>query len=142
VQLHQQIDRIHAAGAELFVIGNGTPNFVAGFRETTAYLGPLYCDPSRAAYRAAGLQRGAMRILNPLSAAYAVRALARGHLQGRTQGDATQQGGLLVVLPPGRIAYHHVSRVAGDNAPVDEVVAALGRAVGVRPPQVRAAHGS
>jgi len=127
VQLHHESGRIHAAGGELVVVGSGTPNFVAGFRETTHLDGPIYCDPGLASYRAAGLKRGVWRTINPLGIAYGVRALVRGNLQGRTQGDATQQGGVLVILPPspGRIVYEHVSQVAGDNAAAAEVVSAL-----------------
>jgi peroxiredoxin len=130
VQLHRQDDRIRAAGAELVAIGSGTPNFIAGFRELTGFRGTLLSDPTLSAYRAAGMRRGHWRSFTPLSAAYAVRALARGHMQGRTQGDAAQQGGVLVVLPPGRVVYAHFSKVTGDNAPAEEVVAALERAVG------------
>ena len=136
MQLHHKIDRIHGAGAELVVVGSGTPNFVAGFRELTGFQGPLYCDPTLSAYRAAGLRRGVMRILNPLSAGYAVRALVRGNFQGRTQGDATQQGGVLVITPSspgGRIVFEHISKVAGDNAPAEEVVSALEHAVAPPP---------
>ena len=128
VQLRHQIDRIHQAGGEIVVIGSGTPNFVAGFREQTGWTGPLYVDPSLASYKAAGLQRGMWRNFTPVNAAYAVRALARGHMQGRTQGDPSQQGGVLVIVPPGRIVYEHVSKLAGDNAPADEVAAALPQA--------------
>lgn len=133
MQVHRQIDRIHAAGAELVVIGSGTPNFVAGFREETRYSGPLYCDPALASYRAARLRRGLLRTLNPLSLAFAARAVARGSFQGRTQGDATQQGGALVILPPGRVIYEHVSDVAGDNAPAAELTSALEAAVQASP---------
>jgi hypothetical protein len=136
VQLHRNVDRIHGAGAELVIIGSGTPNFIAGFRETTHYGGPIYCDPGLASYRAAGLRRGAFRTINPLTIAMGVRALARGNFQGRTQGDATQQGGVMVVLPPGQVVYEHVSDVAGDNAAADEVVEALLTAV--TPPPTRA----
>jgi hypothetical protein len=129
VQLHQQIDRIHAAGAELVIIGNGAPNFIAGFREHTHYQGPLYTDPSLKVYKAAQLKRGVATLMSPKLIGNALRAVSRGHMQGRTQGDATQQGGVLVVLPPGRVAFAHVSDVAGDNAPADQVVAALERAV-------------
>ena len=132
VQLHHEIGAIHAAGGELVVIGSGTPNFIAGFRETTKYDGPLYVDPELVSYRAAGLKRGVLRTLNPLSLAHGVRALVRGNFQGRTQGDALQQGGALVILPPGRIVYEHLSDVAGDNAPPKEVVAALQAALAKR----------
>jgi len=131
VQLHHKADRISAAGAELVVVGSGTPNFIAGFRETTHFTGRILSDPTLSAYRAAGMKRGLMRVLNPLVAVYGLRAMARGHMQGRTQGDPTQQGGVLVIIPGGGIIFEHHSSVAGDNAPADEVVAAL--EAGVRP---------
>src|SRR5262249_21196956 len=135
VQLRHEIGAIHAAGGELVVIGSGTPNFIAGFRETTKYDGPLYVDPQLVSYKAAGLKRGVLRTLNPLTIAMGVRAMAHGNFQGRTQGDNYQQGGILVIIPsspagpPGRIVYEHVSDVAGDNAPAREVVAALQAAI-------------
>ena len=127
VQLHREMDRIHKAGAELVVIGSGTPNFVAGFREITGYNGPLYVDPSLASYQAAGMNRGMWRNFTPMSAVYGIRALARGNLQGRTKGDPSQQGGVLVITPPGKIVYEHHSKVAGDNASANEVASALER---------------
>jgi len=125
VQLHHRIDDIHAGGAELFIIGNGTPNFIEGFREKTKYEGSLYTDPSLASFRAAQLKRSMSANFNPLGLGRAVRALSRGHVQGRTQGDAAQQGGLVVVAPGGEVKYHHVSSGPGDLAPMAEVLRAL-----------------
>lgn len=125
MQLHRERKRIEDAGAALHVIGNGPPLFMAGFRETTGYDGPLYTDPSLAVYRALELRRGAFTIVNPRAAWNAVRALRGGFRQGRTQGDATQQGGLLVVGTDGAIRYRHADRVAGDHAPLRDVLAAL-----------------
>lgn len=125
MQLHHAIDRIHAAGAELVVIGSGTPNFIAGFRENTGFTGTILSDPTLSAYQVAGMRRSMWRNFNPLSGAYAVRALARGHFQGRTQGDPSQQGGVLVIVPPDRIIFEHFSKVAGDNAPPSAILAAL-----------------
>jgi hypothetical protein len=127
VQLHREMDRIHQLGAELVVIGNGTPNFIAGFREHTGYQGPLYVDPSLASYTAAGMKRALWRIFTPQTLAYGVRALVGGHRQGRTRGDQEQQGGVLVIAPPGRIIHEHQSKVAGDNEPPARIVAALER---------------
>lgn len=126
VQLHRTIDDIHAAGAELYVIGNGTPNFIAGFRETTGYDGPLYVDPSLEAYRVAGLKRGVLSTFGPRSALRGIRTLTRGHKQGRTQGDPWQQGGTLVVDPGGQVIMAHVSSGAGDNAAPEQILSALG----------------
>lgn len=125
MQLHRDIDKLRAAGLDLYVIGNGTPNFIAGFREQTKYDGPVYTDPSLAAYRAAELKRGVARTFDPRALGKTVSAFMQGHRQGRTQGDPWQQGGVLVVAPGGEVRFHHASERPGDNATVDQIVAAL-----------------
>lgn len=114
--------QLHRANIpNLVVIGNGAPNFIAGFRETTGYTGPLYTDPSLAVYKAAELKRGIGHVLSLRAAAKSIGTLKRGFRQGKTQGDATQQGGVLVIAPDGRILYHHISEYPGDNASPDEI---------------------
>lgn len=125
MQLHRHIDEIRAAGGELIVIGNGSPTFIDGFRETTGWDGPLYTDPSLEAYKAAGLKRGVLTVLNPRSALAALGALREGFRQGRTQGDAWQQGGVVIVAPDGDVLWTQVSEHAGDNAGADEIIRAL-----------------
>ncbi len=125
MQLHRDIDKLRAAGLDLYVIGNGTPNFIAGFREQTKYDGPVYTDPSLAAYRAAELKRGVARTFDPRALGKTVSAFVQGHRQGRTQGDPWQQGGVLVVEPSGEVRFHHASERPGDNATVDQILAAL-----------------
>jgi hypothetical protein len=125
VQLHRDHDKLTAAGVDLAVIGNGTPNFIAGFREQTGYQGALYTDPTLALYRAAQLKRGITKTLDPRALGKTIAAFRNGHRQGRTQGDAWQQGGVLVVAPDGRVLWHHASERPGDNATVAQIVAAL-----------------
>ena len=125
MQLHQHVDQIHAAGAELFVIGNGSPIFMEGFRESTHYTGGLYTDPSLEVYKAAGLKRGLLKTFNPRSGLAALGTLKDGFRQGRTQGDALQQGGTLVVSTRGDILWAHVDRFAGDHASPEEILRAL-----------------
>ena len=125
MQLHRQIDMIHAAGCELHVIGNGLPMVIAGFRETTGYAGPLYTDPSLAVYRAAELRSGLLTVLNVGSVVRTIGSLRRGFRQGRTQGHALQQGGVLVVAPSGDILWHHISEGPGDNATAAQIVSTV-----------------
>jgi hypothetical protein len=125
VQLHRDVDKLRAAGADLVIIGNGAPSFIAGFREHTKYDGPIYTDPSLAVYRAAELERGIAKTFDPRALAPTIGAFMRGQRQGRMQGDAWQQGGVLVVAPDGRVRWHHASKRPGDNATVAEIVAAL-----------------
>jgi hypothetical protein len=107
------------------VIGNGTPSFIAGFRDQTHYEGPIYTDPSLATFRAAELKRSVTSTLDPRSLGKALSAFARGQRQGLTQGDAWQQGGVLVIAPTGEVKWHHASERPGDNATVAQIVAAL-----------------
>ena len=114
--------QLHRANIpNLVIIGNGAPHFIEGFRETTGYTGPIYTDPTLAVYKAAELKRGAMTVLKLRAAAATIGALKRGFRQSGTYGDATQQGGVLVVAPDGRILYHHISEYPGDNATPDEI---------------------
>jgi hypothetical protein len=126
VQLHRDIDKIHAAGAEMIVIGNGAPHFIAGFREITGYNGPLYTDPSLAVFQAAELERGVLNTFSLKAIAPSVKAARAGFKQGKTQGDPWQQGGVLIVMPGGAVRWKHVSRRPGDNARAADIVAALG----------------
>jgi hypothetical protein len=125
VQLHRSIGDIHAAGAELYVIGNGAPMFIEGFRETTGYDGAIYTDPSLEVYKAAQLERGFFKTINFGGALASIGSMRRGFRQGKTQGDATQQGGVVVVAPGGSVVFHQVSKHPGDNAKPDDIVRAL-----------------
>ena len=125
MQLHRDIDKLRAAGADLYIIGNGTPNFIEGFREQTKFQGPIYTDPSLTVFKAAQLKRSVTSTLDPRSLGKALGAFARGQRQGLTQGDAWQQGGVLVVTPDGTVKYHHASERPGDNATGAQILAAL-----------------
>lgn len=85
----------------------------------------LYVDPSLKVYEAAGLKRGLRMILNPATLKASLRAMAKGHFQTSTQGDAYQQGGTFVVWPGGQVNYRHISGFAGDLAPDAAVLKAL-----------------
>lgn len=126
MQLHRALPQIHALGAELCAIGNGKPHWVTGFREITGFTGLILCDPTMEAYRAAQMERGRWRdILNPRTLAYGMRAVARGMFQGRTQGDPKQNGGVLVVAPPGHVLFRQISEVAGHHAKIEDILQVL-----------------
>ncbi|HEY6036262.1 MAG TPA: peroxiredoxin-like family protein [Kofleriaceae bacterium] len=124
-QLLSEVATVRAAGADIYVIGNGSPSFIEGFREQTGWTGPIYTDPSLAVYRAAELKRSVTSTLDPRSLGDAWKALRHGTRQGRTQGDQWQQGGTLVVAPSGDVRWHHASGRPGDNATGAQIVAAL-----------------
>jgi hypothetical protein len=125
VQLHRDIKAIRAAGAELYVIGNGAPHYIEGFRETTGYTGTVLTDPSRAVFAAAQLKRGPRTMLSVGVVARGISTLRRGYRQGLLHGDNLQQGGVLVIARDGRVLYHHISSEMGDNAPASAILAVL-----------------
>ncbi|MSP17366.1 MAG: hypothetical protein EXR73_12305 [Myxococcales bacterium] len=120
-----EADRIRELGAELVVIGNGAPRYVAGLRETTGFSGRVLCDPTLASYRAMKLRRSVWRTLGPQNLLHSVRAFARGHRQEKLQGDPWQQGGVLVAMPPNRVAFRFTNAGAGGHMPGQAIVREL-----------------
>ena len=117
------VDEIRKKGAELVVVGSGTPEQAKRFAKEEQ-LDVLVTDPTLEAYRIAGMKRGVLRVMNPKSGLNALRALAGGHMQGRTQGDAWQQGGV-VVIRDGHMLLQHAASEAGDPTDFRGVIGAL-----------------
>ena len=115
---------IKAAGAQLVVIGNGTPGFAQGFRDELGFTGLLLTDPSLRAYQLAGMERG-LKSVNPRALLEAVRAFGKGFRQTSTRGDAWQLGGVIVVRPPGELVYRYASQHAGDHPDNASILGAL-----------------
>jgi hypothetical protein len=115
------------AGARVLVIGNGWPAMAKHFAERVGLPASitLLTDPSRRAYRGAGLKRGLWRTLGPHAWLPYLRTLLRGFRQRWTAGDPWQQGGALVLAPGGRVLYRHVSEHPGDQAAVAALLSAL-----------------
>ena len=138
MQLHRARHEIEEAGARLVVIGNGAPNFVAGFRERTGFAGTIYTDPERNTYRALKLKRGVRTSVNRKTVARAVKAFRAGNRQVGTQGDPWQQGGVFVVAAGGALVYEQRSEYAGDHPPVEEIIEAARAAADASPPAATA----
>jgi hypothetical protein len=114
-------------GAQLVVVGNGKPQHIASFRKTVGFEGELVTDPSLESYKAALFVRTGLISLFRLSViAAGLRALRKGFRQGWTQGEDSQQGGVIVVRPPGDVLYRFASRFAGDHPEPRAALAALG----------------
>lgn len=129
VQVHRERPEIRARGAELVLIGNGNRHFAKAFADAFRIEAPLYVDTTRASYRALGMRRGFRATLGSVASLKNVaRALKAGFRQGLTRGDAWQLGGVLVVARGGEVLFSHRSEAAGDKAPVEAILSALGRA--------------
>ncbi len=118
---------IEANGASLAVIGNGTALMARDFAEKFSVCVPLFTDPERKSYDVARWRRptasAVLKLGTTLKAS--VRAMKGGFRQGKTQGDAFQLGGVLVLDPSGEILFEHGDAAAGDHASIDAVLDVL-----------------
>jgi hypothetical protein len=122
-QLRGVADRIQHKGAALVVIGNGSVDDARELRAAQRLSFPVYTDPGRSSYRAAGLKRG--RFVSGRMALNAARALLGGHLQTIAKGDPKQQGGAFVFAAGGELRFAFVSEEAGHHPDPEELVEAL-----------------
>ncbi len=118
-------DRIRALGAELIVVGNGRPDQAATFKDELGLTIPLLVDPTGAAYRAAGLQRGLSKVFKFGTFRNAARAKGKGFRQKGVQGDPWQLGGTLLIAPGGKVLLHQISHEAGDHPDPQQLIAHL-----------------
>jgi hypothetical protein len=123
--LRDRIGEIHRAGAELVVIGNGSPQHARWFAEEQPEEVRVLTDPELATFRAIGARRGPASSLRFGTLRAALRALRRGFRQSGTRGDPWQQGAVWVVRPGGEVIFRHTSRWAGDHPDPDDVLGAL-----------------
>lgn len=119
------------AGVNLVLIGQGTPRQAAEFRRRQGIQLPVLADHDRVSYKAAGTKVGGVTdLFSPQTVAKGLLATARTRrTQTRTIGNAGQLGGALVVLPDGSIPWSRMAEDASDNAPPEEILAAVREAV-------------
>lgn len=115
-------------GAQLVVVGNGSPDQARDLKHELGFPATLWVDPDMNAYRAAGLRRGPARTLSWRTFGHLIRAWRGGHRQAAVQGDPWQLGGTFIIGPPDRVHFAHISREAGDHAAIPDLLQALAQA--------------
>ena len=116
---------LRKAGVNVAAIGLGDATYARAFRDEAGIDFPLLIDEAGAAYKAAKLRRASLlHLLRRDNMAARKRARAGGHRQHKLGKDPLQLGGSFVFGPGNVDRYAHVSRTFGDNAPVDDLVAA------------------
>lgn len=124
--MRDYVPRIHAAGGELVILGNGTPQHAAWFVEDYHIETPVVTDPDLVSHRIVGAKKP--WFLDPRTFAASLRAFRNGFRQTRTMGSAMQLGGVFVITPAGEMPYRYLSAYAGDHPPPEDAVAELERA--------------
>lgn len=123
--MRDKVEQIREAGAELVVVGNGTPEHAADFRDQERIDYPLLVDPELEAYRTAGLRRGMRDALRAKTLTHAMRAFRQGFRQSSVKGDPWQLGGIFVIAPGGKVLWKYISREAGDHPDPDRILEVL-----------------
>jgi AhpC/TSA antioxidant enzyme len=115
-------------GVGTVMVGSGAPDFIDGFVERQA-LGDkkvtILTDPSLIAFRAAGLERSRWGTFGPHALVDFGRALLDGHRHAGLLGDATQQGGTMLVDRGGVVRFLHRAAHLGDHPDPADVVDAV-----------------
>ena len=102
-------------------------NYARIFREDTGIPFPLLVDENREAYRAAELKSASLlHLLRSDNANARKRAKANGFRQEKMGENPFQLGASFVFAPGNLDRYVHLSKTFGDNAPVAELLGALG----------------
>jgi peroxiredoxin len=135
-ELGPRLDELVRVGVHVVLVGNGTREQMAAFRERNALLDArvdLVTDPTLTVHRAAGLQRSIWSTFGPRSMIEHARLWAAGLGNRSVEGDATQQGGAMLVDARGIVRLARRDRSIGDHVSASQLVdAALGLAIEAR----------
>lgn len=122
------VPRIHAAGGELVILGNGTPEQAQWFVEDYKVTTPVVTDPELKSHGIVGARKPPF--MDPRSLVAAAGAFRKGFRQTKTMGSARQLGGVFVISPDGMMTYRYLSKFAGDHPHPEDAVRALEHAGG------------
>jgi peroxiredoxin len=124
-ELSPRLDEIDRAGVHVLLVGNGTPDQMAAFRERHALSDKkveLVTDPELVGYRAAGLERSIGSTLGPRSMLEHLRLWGTGLRGHRVAGDMTQQGGAMLVDAVGVVRLARRSHSIADHVAASDLV--------------------
>ena len=131
--MRDHYDEIKGLGGGVIAIGTGSVKYAASFVEDEHVPFPVLVDDHSHAAKAAQVKRVNFKTLlfDKRSREGAKAAHAAGH-RIHWPGKRTNQLGATFVLAPGNVvAYEHIDEHTADHAPLDDVIAALGKAAGV-----------
>lgn len=126
--MRDRYPEFEAKRASVAAIGMGLTTMAADFRDKHDIPFPLLVDQARETHKALELKRGKLlEIVGPKQVARGLKAFVTGTSAGRPapKQDVLQLGGALVVAPGGDVLYRHQAAGSEDNAPVDDLLAAL-----------------
>jgi peroxiredoxin len=126
-QLRHRYAELQAAGAQVVIVGMGTPAQTRDFIAAEDLPFPVLSDPRRVSHRAYGAVRGTLRQLSfhPRIWARGMQATLAGKAQTGTVGDPAQLSATFIVDRQGVIRFAERAALSSDYTAVDTLLAAL-----------------
>lgn len=117
-EIERHRDRYADAGVAVALVGCGSLEEAAAFRDKLELTTAIYNDPERAAYRAYGVGTTTSgTILNPRVVAGGIRSLAKGYAPRRSSGDPLQLQGQFLIDREGIVRSVSRPRLMSDIPP-------------------------
>ena len=114
------------AGAQVVLVGMGTPSESAEFAAKFKSPFPVVADPQKKLYRQFELkQMSTLGFFSPSLALKGVAAIVGGHGIGMPQGDVRQLPGVFIIDTAGEIVFSHFSSNPADHPDAKTIIAAL-----------------
>jgi peroxiredoxin len=126
-QLRHRYADLRAAGAQVVIIGMGTPAQTREYIAAEDVPFPVLSDPRRVSHRAYGVMRGGLRQLafHPRIWTRGKQFRQEGLVQTGTVGDPAQLSATFIVDRQGVIRFAERAAISADFTSVDTLLAAL-----------------
>ncbi|MGH7282507.1 MAG: AhpC/TSA family protein, partial [Polyangiaceae bacterium] len=109
------LDELHGLSVAVILVGNGDPHAIRGFIERERlrdYPVELVTDPTLRSHALAGFERSVWSTIGPAAIWADLVARSKGYTGSAHDGDAFQQGGVLLISESRRLVFRCASRVA------------------------------
>ena len=114
------------AGAQVVLVGMGTPSESVEFAAKFKVPFPIVADPQKKLYRKFELkQMSTLGLFSPSVALKGVAAIVGGHGIGMPQGDVRQLPGVFIINTAGQIVFSHFSGNPADHPDSKTILAAI-----------------
>jgi len=122
-QLRLKRGHFDQAGAQVVLVGMGTPEESAAFKMKLDIPFPLISDPTRRLYKLFGLKQvSALGLVSPSVAFKGFLAMTKGHAPGIPTGDVRQLPGVFIINTDGRVVYSFFAKDPSDHPDPDTIL--------------------
>lgn len=124
--MRQRKDQFQRLGAQIVLVGLGTPEQTSAFKARFDVPFPMIADPQKRLFKAFELkQAGPKTLLSGGMIMKGVSAMFRGHRMGIPKGDVRQLPGVFIIDTDGRVQFSHFAKGPADHPSADDLLKIL-----------------